>query len=50
MLVPPVVELRDLQPSGSFKLVDPGPGLLATGIGLQPVGREMLATADLVAE
>ena len=24
-------------------------GLLATGIGLQPVGREMLATADLVA-
>jgi len=49
MLVPPVVELRDLQPSGSFKLVDPD-GLLATGIGLQPVGREMLATADLVAE
>jgi streptomycin 6-kinase len=25
-------------------------GLLATGIGLQPVRREMLATADLVAE
>jgi streptomycin 6-kinase len=24
-------------------------GLLATRIGLQPVGREMLATADLVA-